>query len=177
MTERPIGRDFSARAWRGLGPHPHEPRAIEAAERVAALIVAARPGTRIEHVGSTAVPGLVGKGVIDLQITAPAGDIPRIARGLLELGFCPQSGRDPWPETRPMVVGTFRHAGLVFGLHCHVVPDHDPRVREMPQFRDRLRQDSALRDAYAAEKQRIARTTGDVHEYTRAKAEFIQRVR
>ena len=175
-SERPIGGEFSARAWRGVGPHPHDPRAFDVANRVAELIVAALPGTDIEHVGSTAVPDLPGKNVVDLQITVPAREIAKVRQALLDLGFARQSGPDPWPETRPMLVGTFRHDGVVFGLHCHVIPADDPGALEMPRFRDLLRQDPALRAAYASDKRRIAETTGDVHEYTRAKAAFIERL-
>src|SRR5919108_3194380 len=50
----------------------HDQRAFAVAEHLIARIAAAPPGTVVEHVGSTAVAGLPGKGVIDLLIAAGA---------------------------------------------------------------------------------------------------------
>jgi GrpB-like predicted nucleotidyltransferase (UPF0157 family) len=58
----------------------------------------------IEHVGSTAVPGCGGKGVIDLLGRYRAGHLDSVKAFLLELGFGrqgPEFAR-AWPETRPM---------------------------------------------------------------------------
>src|SRR5690349_18287190 len=56
--------------------HPAEhqdsdPRAPAVAEAVAGLIRARRPSLVVEHVGSTAIPGCRGKGVIDLAVLYP----------------------------------------------------------------------------------------------------------
>jgi GrpB-like predicted nucleotidyltransferase (UPF0157 family) len=64
---------------------------------VMALIGEVRPGITIDHVGSTAVLGLIGKNVVDLQITADPAEVPAITAALLRLGFARQRGRDPWP--------------------------------------------------------------------------------
>jgi dephospho-CoA kinase len=87
-----------------------------------ALINQIRPGISADHVGSTAVPGLIGKNVVDLQITASLAEVPAITGALLGLGFAQQRGRDPWPPERPMLEGTFRSRDCVFAVHCHVVP-------------------------------------------------------
>ena len=50
------------------------------------------PGTVVEHVGSSAVPGLPGKNVVDLGIEADPDDIPAITDALLSLGFGRQGG-------------------------------------------------------------------------------------
>ncbi len=117
------------------------------AAQVAALIAVARPGPIAGHVGSTAVPGLIGKNVVDLQITASPAEVPAIAGMLVELGFARQRGREPRLPERPMLEGTFRCRGSVFLLHCHVVPATDPDVRQMIEFRDLLRRDPAARQA------------------------------
>jgi GrpB-like predicted nucleotidyltransferase (UPF0157 family) len=172
----PIGQDLEGRTYRGIGPHPADARAAGAAAEIQALIRAAIPGTHVEHVGSTAVPGLAGKNVVDLQITAEPPEVPSLTQSLLALGFERQRGRDPWPPERPMLEGTYRFDGAVFLVHCHVVPTTDADVGQMIALRDLLRRDPAAREAYAAEKRRIAARTSDVLDYTYAKTEVIRRL-
>jgi GrpB-like predicted nucleotidyltransferase (UPF0157 family) len=176
VTRQPIGQEWDEPTYRGVGPHRADRRAAAVAEQVAALIAAARPDAFAEHVGSTAVPGLIGKNVVDLQITADSADVPAITGALLELGFARQRGREPWPRERPMLEGTFRYRGGVFLLHCHVVPTTDPDVRQMIEFRDLLRRDPAARQAYAADKLRISADTSDSLDYTHAKTALIRRL-
>ena len=171
---RVIQDEWPERAVRGVGPHPYDPCLPDVARAVARLITEALPGTFVEHVGSTAVPGLPGKSVVDLQIVAQPSQIPGIAAGLLAIGFERQTGLDPFPATRPMLRGTLRHAGVVYGIHCHVLPADDPEAGSMLEFRDLLRRDPELREAYAALKQRIVEGgTTDPLDYTKAKTEFI----
>ncbi len=75
---KPIGQEWDARTYTGVGPHPADPRAAQVAAQVMALINQIRPGTSADHVGSTAVPGLIGKNVVDLQITASPAEVPAI---------------------------------------------------------------------------------------------------
>jgi dephospho-CoA kinase len=172
----PIGQEWDARTYVGIGPHPSDPRAPPAASEIIELVEERRPGTRAEHVGSTAVPDLVGKNFIDLQITADPEDVPSIVDSLLGLGFVRQKGPDPWPPERPMLEGTYRCPGAVFGVHAHVVPTTDPDVEQMAAFRDLLRSDPGARETYAAEKHRILERTDDVRGYTEAKTDVIVRL-
>ena len=168
-----IGQEWDARTYVGIGPHPSDPRALAAAAEIIELIEERRPGTGAEHVGSTAVPGLEGKNFVDLQITADPDDVASIADTLLGLGFRRQTGRDPWPPERPMLEGTYRCRGAVFGVHAHVVPTTDPHVDQMAAFRDLLRNDPSALETYAAEKRQIAERTDDVMAYTEAKTDVI----
>ena len=102
----------------GIGPHSSDPRALAAAVEIIELVEEKRPGTGAQHIGSTAVPDLVGKNFVDLQITADPEDVPSIADTLLGLGFIRQRGPDPWPPERPMLEGTHRCRGAVFGVHA-----------------------------------------------------------
>ena len=70
--------------------HQADPHAPEVARRLTALIATRWPGTPAEHVGSSAVPGLAGKNIIDLLLAAPPAHIPAITQALGELGFQPQ---------------------------------------------------------------------------------------
>ena len=121
------------------------------------------------------MPGLPGKGVVDLQITSPPQAVPLITEALLGLGFQRQTGRAPHPPTRPMLRGTLRYDGTVFAIQCHIVPEGHPECRAMLEFRDLLRQSARLRDAYAALKQRIVEAgTTDPIDYTELKTQFVE---
>ncbi|MBA2372928.1 MAG: GrpB family protein, partial [Chloroflexi bacterium] len=168
MSDRPIGpyvRD-------GTAVLPHDPASAAVARRVAELVFAGRPGLTVEHVGSTAVPGLPGKGVVDLAAEADPADIPAITAALHELGFQPQSGPDPWPPTRPMVVGGLLHEGRQYAIHLHVHPRGGDFGRDLA-FRDALRADRRLRDAYAALKSEIVGVGRAGLEYTYSKQAWI----
>jgi GrpB-like predicted nucleotidyltransferase (UPF0157 family) len=151
-----------------------DPRAAEVAGRVAALIAAAHPGAQAEHVGSSAVPGLAGKGTVDLLLPAPPDEIPAVTRDLLALGFQPQTIPTAFPPTRPMLQGVIRHDGTSFRVHVHVIPESSPEVAAIRGFRDALRADPALREEYVALKRAIvADGTVDSVDFTKAKHDYI----
>jgi GrpB-like predicted nucleotidyltransferase (UPF0157 family) len=135
----------------------HEPNgaAPEVAREVAALIAAKRPGTVAEHVGSSAVPGLAGKGTVDLLLPTPAEDIPAVTEDLLALGFQRQAVATAFPPTRPMLQGIIRHGDTSFRVHVHVVPASSPEVAALRGFRDALLADPALREEYEQLKRTI----------------------
>ena len=139
---------------------PWDPRALDVAARVAALIEAARPDLHVEHIGSTSVPGLPGKGIVDLGTDADAVDIPAITDAMYELGFGPQPGPNPWPPTRPMHVGAIEHDGDEFRIHFHVHPRGSGDLAKDLRFRDALRADPALVEGYARVKEQIVDRAG-----------------
>ena len=134
---------------------PWDPRAPHVARTVANLIGRVRPDLRPEHVGSTAVPDLAGKGVIDLAIPVPPDDIPAVTRALVEIGFGRQGGKSPMPPTRPVLLGAIDYEGDRFRIHAHIIPTTSDEMHELRTFRDTLRRDPALRDRYVAAKRRI----------------------
>jgi GrpB-like predicted nucleotidyltransferase (UPF0157 family) len=164
---RPIGpyerRPAAVRPW--------DERALEVAARVIAIIRSARPELQVEHIGSTSVPGLPGKGIVDLGTEADPADIPAITAAMYELGFGPQPGPDPWPPTRPMHVGSIVHDGDEFRIHFHVHPTGAGDLVKDLRFRDALRADSALRDGYAGIKQGIVGREGGSVDPVRYQAE------
>ena len=156
--------------------HEHDPRSAAVAARVAALIEPHLRGAVVEHVGSTSVPGCAGKGVVDLMLVYRDGQLAA-ARDLLDaLGFQRQTGRDPFPEDRPMRKGSLVHDGTAFNLHVHVIAAASPEVQGLRGFRDRLRADPALTAAYVAAKRAIlADGCTDRIEYCNRKGEFVTR--
>jgi GrpB-like predicted nucleotidyltransferase (UPF0157 family) len=134
--------------------HQADPHAPQVARRLSELIATRWPGTRAEHVGSSAVPELPGKGIIDLLLPAEPADIPAITQALLDLGFQHQIPA-VFPASRPMLWGAFRHGPTDYRVHVHVVPASSPEVAAMRGFRDALRSDPILRRRYAALKRAI----------------------
>jgi GrpB-like predicted nucleotidyltransferase (UPF0157 family) len=130
-----------------------------------------RLAVAIEHYGSTSVPGLAAKPILDILVGGPdATDPAPYLAALVPLGY-----------------DYAAHAGvpdhLVFGLGTarthlvHVVRHGGAAWRRALAFRDALRADAGLREEYAALKRRLAeRHSGERSRYTEAKGEFIERV-
>ena len=154
--------------------HDHDPRSFVVAKRVGHLIESRVPGIVVEHVGSTAVPGCAGKGVVDLMILYPLGQLPEVRDALDALGFQRQTGRDPFPEERPMRIGSIDYDGIRFRLHAHVIAADSPEVSELLTFRDRLRGEPMLLEQYVALKRKIiAEGVTDSLDYSIRKGDFI----
>ena len=153
--------------------HEWDPRTVEVAARVAELVRERRPDLTVEHIGSTAVPGLPGKGIVDLSIETTPDAIPGVVAMLYDLGFGPQPGPDPWPPTRPMPVGSLDLDGTQYRIHLHVQPVGGDFPRDIA-FRDALRNDPELRSQYEGLKRGI--TSGGAVEglrYTHSKTRWI----
>ncbi len=170
-ADRPIGRYerrvVSIQAW--------DPAVVDVAARVTALIHARRPDLVVEHIGSTSVPGLPGKGIVDLGTEADPTEIPAITAAMYEIGFGPQPGPDPWPPTRPMHVGSIEHGGREYRIHFHVHPTGGDLGQDL-RFRDALRADPELAAAYGRIKLAIsdaAREALDGAVYQDAKGGWI----
>jgi GrpB-like predicted nucleotidyltransferase (UPF0157 family) len=142
--DRPIG-PYERRLVR---VQPWDPGAVDVAAAVSAIVRERLPMLRVEHIGSTSVPGLPGKGIVDLGTEADASEIPAITEALYELGFGPQPGPDPWPATRPMVVGSYMLDGREYRVHLHVHPLGGDFAQDL-RFRDALRADPELARRYA----------------------------
>ena len=136
---------------------PYDIRFPLIAAQLASLVRDRMPNVAVEHIGSTAVPGCGGKGVIDVMVVCAPEQLERAKNLLADLGFQPQATRDAFPESRPMRVGALRHQGQLFRIHAHVLTSDDPERGRLLAFRDRLRADSALRASYEACKQAILR--------------------
>jgi GrpB-like predicted nucleotidyltransferase (UPF0157 family) len=145
------------------------------AQRIAALITTRLPTVGVEHIGSTAVPGCAGKGVVDLMLLYPEGQL-EVARETLDgLGFQRQTAGHLFPESRPMRVGALKHRGQLFRVHVHVIAATAPEVAALRAFRDRLRGDPQFAAAYVAYKQSVLATgVTDPQDYTHLKGTFVE---
>ena len=148
------------------------PRWPQLFDAVAAEINQACDGLthKVEHVGSTAVPGLDAKPVLDIAvgITATTTNETIVDR-LRSAGF-------DFVQDLGMYGGLFLTAEAVTGVvcHIHVVAIDDFQWRRYLTFRDGLRRDGELRDRYAALKRNAAAKHGsDRDAYTSAKFEWV----
>jgi GrpB-like predicted nucleotidyltransferase (UPF0157 family) len=126
----------------------------------------------VEHVGSTSVPGLAAKPVIDVDVVVRSSeDVPAVIERLRELGYLYQGdkgipGRSAfmWPPHSP------RH-------HLYVVVEGSKPHLDHVRFRDYLRDHPEVAREYAELKRALAdQHRSDRAAYTEAKAEFIDRV-
>lgn len=132
----------------------------------------------IVHVGSTAIPRLPAKPIIDLQAVAPdpAAAIASHHEAMAAASwfFVPRElDQRPWRwfVVRADAAGQRRLA------HLHLMPPGEPRWDQQLAFRDRLRGGQALIDEYA----RLKATAAEQHPhdreaYTKAKSAFVHRV-
>jgi len=141
------------------------------------LLNAALPDIEIEHVGSTAVPGCDGKGILDLMLVIPAGRLDE-ARSVVDgMGFQPQSGGKQHPEERPMREGSIAFDGTVFRLHVHLIPESSAEIGRLRTFRDRLIARPDLVALYVEQKRRLVDAqVPDRAAYTQGKTAFVQSV-
>jgi GrpB-like predicted nucleotidyltransferase (UPF0157 family) len=126
---------------------------------------------RIEHVGSTAVPGLAAKPVIDVQLSVASFD-PFEAYGepLRALGYDYRSDDDP--EHRFFA---FSDADGERIANLHVCEAGGDWERRHVAFREALRSDPDLRARYEAEKRRVAAEhPGNSLDYAEAKTPWIR---
>lgn len=109
-------------------------------------------GVRIEHVGSTAVPGLAAKPVIDVQLSVVELEpMEPYAGPLASIGYDYRS--DDEPEHRFFALTA--HSGER-RVNLHVCRANSEWERRHLAFRDALRADPDLRARYEAEKRRVA---------------------
>lgn len=128
----------------------------------------------VEHVGSTAVPGLLGKPVLDIAVAVASGAAADACVAPLEdLGYVYRGpyGEDPRRRYYVRDVRGRRRAQV----HLYVLPAR--AWGERLAFRDALRADPALADAYATEKRRAAKAVGwDKRAGSVVKGPFVERV-
>ncbi len=124
--------------------------------------------------GSTAVPGLPAKPILDIAVAVQSRDtIPIVAIRLAEAGYVDRG--DLGSDGGHLLVKESEAEVRI--VHLHIVEQADSQWRDYIAFRDALRRDSKLRQWYSSLKRRLAeRFPDDRKSYTDAKNRFIQEV-
>lgn len=140
------------------------------AELSSALASAEVPFIAIEHVGSTSVPGLAAKPVIDCDIVVTAESVPGASAALVAHDFVALGDLGVplrWAfEPPPRLVRT----------NVYVAVQGSLSLRNHLAVRDVLRRRPDLRDGYAVAKRRAADVATDLDDYTKRKSEVLQEV-
>jgi GrpB-like predicted nucleotidyltransferase (UPF0157 family) len=126
---------------------------------------------RVEHVGSTSVPGLAAKPLIDivLVVTDSAADADYVP-DLEAAGYVLQFREPDWHEHR-LLRDTDR------GVQVHVFSIGSSEVTRMLLFRDRLRGRPAERELYERTKRQLAAQRWDyVQDYADAKSAVVEEI-
>ena len=156
---------------------PYNSESPKAAAWIIESIEIIHPCLKLEHIGSSAVPGCWGKGIIDLLIQYPSGALEAACGMLDRLGFQHQNGAERFAEPRPMRVGSVEYFGRRYRIHAHVTETGSCEARDLLLFRDLLRRDNTVRQAYVSEKRAtVSRGITKSAEYSKAKGEFIHHV-
>ncbi len=166
--------------------HPEQVTADPAWELQARRIIGrlalacADEAVRIDHVGSTAVPGLDAKDVIDIQITVRSLDDADAVGDRLRLAGFPgvetSNFDDPKPaygmggEADPAVWGKRFHGNADPGrpANVHIRVDGWPNQTFALLFRDWLREDSSVATEYSGIKRRASEAAAGVTDYRAA---------
>lgn len=156
-------------------PQDADWEAVFSAE-ISAVRSAIRPAlAHTERVGSTAVPGLDGKPVIDLLITLKDwNDEPAVAISLVALGYQQENTNDT-SQRRFFCKPT--PSPSLEAIHLHLTPPDSEYGQDMMTFRDLLIGDKKTAEDYVALKKRLAlEYPDDFDAYTNGKSDFIKRV-
>ena len=151
---------------------PQWPSKFEAERGLLQAVLAPWLAGPIEHVGSTAIPGMPAKPVIDIMAAVGSLEASRPAISkLVEAGYV----HFPY---RPDTMHWFCKPSAAFRTHhLHLVPTGSRRWDECLAFRDAIRGNHTLAAEYAALKNRLAeKFRFDREAYTDGKAPFIERV-
>jgi GrpB-like predicted nucleotidyltransferase (UPF0157 family) len=143
-------------------------------EAVAAVLrgaVAGVPGARVEHVGSTSVPGLAAKPILDIDVIVDRADVAAAIAALERVGYVRRG--DLGVADRE----AFRAPDRSPYRHVYVCAAGSTNMRNHLAVRDVLRRRDDLRDAYAAVKRALADDPEmDMDTYLAGKSAVLQEV-
>jgi len=128
----------------------------------------------IEHIGSTSVPGLRSKPIVDILAPVQSLAASRAATPILE-----EDGWLYWPDdpNQDYRLWFLRPNPAARSHHLQIIQHDHPSSRALIVFRDVLRRDVMARTAYSALKADLAnKHQSDRNAYSNAKTEFVQAI-
>jgi GrpB-like predicted nucleotidyltransferase (UPF0157 family) len=164
----------------GMRPHNAPIRLIQYSAEWSALFireaerVRATLGDRVlmlEHVGSTSVPGLAAKPIIDMILgVADSADEPAYVPAMESAGYVLHIREPEWHQHR-----LFK--GPDTNINLHVYSFGCPEIDRMLMFRDWLRSNNADRELYERTKRELAKQTWKyVQNYADAKTSVVEEI-
>jgi GrpB-like predicted nucleotidyltransferase (UPF0157 family) len=139
------------------------------AERIAGAL--GRAALRVEHIGSTSVPGLAAKAIIDiLVVVRDSADESAYLSQLEAAGYALRVREPEWHEHR-----MFRTPEQ--DVHVHIYSSGCPEIERVLTFRDRLRRNADDRTRYEQTKRALAaQEWTDMNAYAASKTEVIESI-
>lgn len=141
------------------------------------------PSLRIEHVGSTAVPGLAAKPIIDIDIVVKQkGEVLSLIGQLEELGYIHEGdlgvpGREAFKRSINDVPLLYEHHSKWFAHHLYVVLEDSLAFRNHLALREYLMAHGDAVQEYSELKKALAhKYPHDIDKYIEEKTPFITRV-
>jgi len=140
-----------------------------------------RLALRIEHIGSTSIPGLASKPIIDLDVVVETSHVNAAVQCLATIGYIHRgdlgiAGREAFSRESSAVprVGDTR---IWPEHHLYVCGEESPELARHIRFRDQLRANPVLMTEYAKLKYELAsRFKNDRQGYTDGKANFVKKI-
>lgn len=124
---------------------------------------------RFEHVGSTSVPGLAAKPVIDLDVIVARENVPEVIEMLGKIGY--RHRGDLGIEDREAF---FQPSEILIKHHLYVCVEGTTSLRNHLTLRDWLRTNPRDRERYGELKKQLASEfPGDIESYCAGKTSFI----
>ncbi|MGY2027845.1 GrpB family protein [Nocardia gipuzkoensis] len=133
---------------------------------------------RIEHTGSTSVPGLAAKPLIDILLLVPdTTDEPSYVPALEAAGYALRIRQPGWYQHRCLVRRVDTGASRDVNLHVLSPESGAPEIERILAFRDRLRTHDSDREYYERTKRQLAqRDWKFVQHYANAKSAVIEEI-
>ena len=160
------------RAFR-ITPVEHDPQWANQFEDEAARVRRAlgRRALRIDHAGSTSVPGLIAKPIVDIVLAVvESADEPAYVPALQSAGYVLRIREPGWHEHR-----LFKRPPVAVNLHVFSLGCSE--IERMLLFRDWLRSNAPDRALYASSKRRLAQQIWNtVRSYADAKTEIVEAI-
>jgi len=129
----------------------------------------------VEHFGSSAVPNLGGKGIVDVMVSVPKGAVASSLRKLIVNGY--EYIGTGGSKDREFLMRTVRSGGQERQVHVHLTHGGSYVGRSVLAVRDYLRRDKEAMMEYAEVKRSaVKRAGGEGERYRRLKKSFLDQL-
>ncbi|HVZ79978.1 MAG TPA: GrpB family protein [bacterium] len=174
MADRPTGYDPQNDAIEIVDYDPDWPVLYLKEEGILRGVLAAFGPLSIEHFGSTSVPGLAAKPILDIMVSVASRDLwPSLVQPLQNLGY--SYWRDNPQENEMFFVKGMPPYGERRTHHVHIYDRQGMRWKRELAFRDHLRREPEAARCYERLKKELAaKFTFDREAYTQGKGGFIE---
>lgn len=125
---------------------------------------------RVEHVGSTSIPKIHAKPILDIAVLCGGKNPAAVAAALESLGYDYRGRFDDQEDGHFYAV---RDEGHVRLCQAHIYSEANADWHAKLKFRDSLRENAALAREYEEYKLRLARTTSDKSAYAAIKTKWL----